>query len=113
MKHAVWRRVKSYQVIINTPRDFAEYANSILLRITVIYADTPALDLQYHEECRALAIEVKGTQKVHHIKRVTEPSATQLSFHTTSKSDPFTSVTYDKSWYQQINVVIDIILTLY
>ena len=65
VKHAVYFHVLTKQVIIKLPRSFADYAKSILSRITVQYIDKDSMVLDYQDGCREKAIYIPGTIKVH------------------------------------------------
>ena len=68
VKHAVYSCVLTNRVAIKSPKQFAEYANEILLKITVQYVENESIELGYQSECQEKAKKVKGTLKVCCIK---------------------------------------------
>ena len=86
VKHAVFRHVLSNRFVIKLPKHFAEYADSILPKIQVLFLANEDLELSFHEECREKAIYVHGTLKVHFIERVINDKKCHLKFYETSKS---------------------------
>ena len=86
VKHAVFRHVLSNKVVIKSPRQFAEYADSILPNISVISVDDDILQLDYYEECRGKAVYVYGTLRVHFVECIMKDMKCQLKFHMTSSS---------------------------
>ena len=85
-KHAVYSHVLTKQVVIKSSREFADYANSILPRITVHYIDNDSMVLDHHDECRVKAIYIPGTLKVRYVERTVSKSSCKLSFFTTYQS---------------------------
>ena len=69
VKHAVYSHVLTNHVIVKSPREFAEYANSILLHITVQFVDNDSAILGHHSGCREKATYIPGTLKVHYGER--------------------------------------------
>ena len=67
VKHSVFCRVKSHQVVIQSPVHFAKYANSILPGINVIFVANHDMKLGFHDECRVKAVYIPGTLKIHFI----------------------------------------------
>ena len=82
IKHAVFRKILSNQVVINTPKEFATYADSLLKSINVVYVGDLASGME--EECRRKARPVPGTLKVHHIVRSFKDNSCILTFRDTS-----------------------------
>ena len=82
IKHAVFRKILSNQVVINTPKEFATYADSLLKSINVVYVGELASGME--EECRRKARPVPGTLKVHHIVRSFNDNSCILTFRDTS-----------------------------
>ena len=68
VKHAVYSHVLTNRVVIKCPKQFAEYANEILPKITVQYVENESMELGYQSECQEKAKKVKGTLKVHCVK---------------------------------------------
>ena len=93
VKHAVFRKVLAKQIIINSPKEFAEYADSLLSGINVIYVD--ALDIGFKDKCRSQAQAVPGTLKVHMVKRKVTGNSVELAFfHTSNDATPFCRKNY-------------------
>ena len=67
IKHAVFRHLQSGRVVINSPRQFEEYADKLLENVSVNYLPTESLELQYHDECRQKSVYVRGTLKVRYV----------------------------------------------
>ena len=86
VKHAVFRHVLSNKVVTTSPQQFAEYADSILPNISVIFVDDDILQLDYYKECREKAVCVYGTLKVHFVECVMKYMNCQLKFYMTSSS---------------------------
>ena len=63
LRHAVFRHVLSNKVVIKSPRQFAEYADSILPNISGIFVDDGILQLDYYEECRENFLNFKNLKK--------------------------------------------------
>ena len=82
IKHAVFRKILSNQVVINTPKEFATYADSLLKSINVVYVGNLASGME--DECRRKAKPVPGTLKVHHIVRSLKDDSCILTFRDTS-----------------------------
>lgn len=98
VKHAVYRHVLSGRVVIKTPQQFAEYADSILEKVSVVYLEQSDLELQHHNECREQAIYIKGTLKVHFVDRVVTPDSILLKFFSTSTSSiPINEVKFNNN----------------
>ena len=70
VKHAVFRHVLSNKVVIKPPQQFAEYEDSILPNISVIFVDDDILQLDYYGEWREEAVYVYGTLKVHFVEYI-------------------------------------------
>ena len=88
VKHAVFRKVLAKQVLINSPKQFAEYADSIIKGISVIYISD--IDISFKDNCRSQAQPVSGTLKVHMVKRKVTANSVELSFyHTSNDTTPF------------------------
>ena len=79
-KHSVFCRVKSHQVVIQSPVHFAEYANSTLPWINVIFVANHDMKLGFHDECRVKAVYIPGTLKIHFVDRVIKDSLCTLQF---------------------------------
>ena len=96
VKHAVYRHVLSKKVVIRSPQHFAEYADSILPKISVIFVDNENLQLSFHEECRANAVYIYGALKVHFVDRIISEMKCDLKFYMTSlSSHPINEIEYD------------------
>ena len=63
----VFRHLQSGRVVINSPRQFEEYADKLLENVSVNYLPTESLELQYHDECRQKSVYVRGTLKVRYV----------------------------------------------
>ena len=84
----------SKKVVIRSPQHFAEYADSILPKISVIFVDNENLQLSFHEECRANAVYIYGALKVH--DRIISEMKCDLKFYMTSlSSHPINEIEYD------------------
>ena len=59
VKHAVYSHVLTKRVVIKSPKQFAEYANKILPKITDQYVDNESMELGYQSECQEKAKKVK------------------------------------------------------
>ena len=95
VKNTVFRHVKANRVVVNDPKAFAEYADSVLPKISVIYV--PDLNCSFAEEVTENALEVPGTLKVHQVKRVSSENKWILEFYYTSTSQtPFHQFSYVK-----------------
>ena len=81
VKHSVFRRVKSHQVVIQSPVHFAKYANSILPGINVIFIANHDMNLGFLDECRVKAVYILGTLQIHFIDRVIKDSLCMLKFY--------------------------------
>ena len=77
-------QVLSKHVVIQSPKHFAKYANTILQNINVIFVDE--LELGFHEECRANKKYIHGTLKIHFVHRVIEGNKCTLNVYQTSTS---------------------------
>ena len=86
VKRTVFKKVLSNHVGIQGPEHFANYANSILNKIDVIFVEK--VDYSLHEECRLNAKEVAGTLKVHYVLRekLLTPGHFKLKFFNTTAS---------------------------
>ena len=73
--------------MIKSPREFAEYANNILPRITVQFADNNSMVLGHHNKYREKATYIPGTLKVHYVERTISKSTCKLCFFVTTKSE--------------------------
>ena len=82
IKNTVFRKVQAKDVVIQGPKHFAEFADSILPSISVIYIKDSKSS--YEEECRKNAIKIPGTLKVHKIVREVIPFGFKLTFFDTS-----------------------------
>ena len=51
LKHVVYSHVVTNTVVIKSPKQFAEYANEILPKITVQYVENESMELGYQSEC--------------------------------------------------------------
>ena len=67
VKHALYLCVVTNYVVIKSPREFAEYANSILPRITVHFVDKNSMVLDHHNKCREKVTNILDTLKVHYV----------------------------------------------
>ena len=74
VKHAVYSRVLANHVVIKSPREFAEYANSILPHITVKFVDNDSMVLGHHNEWREKTNYIPDTLKVHYVERTISKS---------------------------------------
>ena len=72
VKNSVFRHVLSKKVVIKSSKHFAEYANSILPNISVIFVDNnDDCKLNFHEECtEKAAYYIYGTLQVHFAERL-------------------------------------------
>ena len=68
VKHDVYCYMLTNRVVIKSPKQFVEYANEILPKITVQYVENESMELGYKSECREKAKKDKGTLKVHCVK---------------------------------------------
>ena len=87
VKHAVYFHVLTNHVVIKSPREFAELANSILPCTTVQFVDNNSMVLGHHHKCREKATYIPGTLKVHYIERTVSKSICKLHFFVTTKSE--------------------------
>ena len=71
--------------MVNSPQQFAEYADKLLENVSVIYIPTESLELQYHDECRQKSV-VRGTLKVHYVNWFVSPDSVVIKFHETTIS---------------------------
>ena len=78
-KHSVFRHVLSKKVVIKSPKHFAEYADSILLNISIIFADDGDLRLNFYEERREKAAYIYGTLQAHFADRLTSDMRCKLN----------------------------------
>ena len=69
-------------MVIQSPKHFVDYANTILQNINVIFVDE--LELRFHEECRANSKYIHGTLKIHFVHRYIEDNKCTLNFYQTS-----------------------------
>ena len=67
IKNTVFRQVLAKQIVIQSPRHFAEYANSILKGVDVDYIENAVSE--YEAICRKQSKPVNGTMQVHWVKR--------------------------------------------
>ena len=51
VKHALYSHVPTNRVVIKSPKQFAEYVNEILPKITVQYVENEFMELGYQSEC--------------------------------------------------------------
>ena len=51
MKHVVYSHLVTNTVVIKSSKQFAEYANEILPKITVQYVENESMELGYQSEC--------------------------------------------------------------
>ena len=92
----MYRRVQSWHVVIGSAQEFAEYANSVIDNITILYV--PPEDMSSHL-CDDPP-KVAGTLQVRHIERVADERGMSLYFYTISpqsgdKIPPFRHVLYN------------------
>ena len=79
VKNTVYRRVLANQIVINSPKQFATYADSLLPSINVVYIDDLNISADFDDEEPVPAIP--GTLRVHCVKRdVISASHTNLLF---------------------------------
>ena len=74
VKHAVYSYVLTNRIVIKSPEQFIKYANEIFPKTTVQYVENESIELGYLSECQEKAKKVKGTLKVHCIKRFMQNS---------------------------------------
>ena len=86
VKHAVFRHVQSGRAVINSPQQFAEYADKLLENVSVVYIPTESLELQYHDECRPKSIYVRGTLKVRYVDWFVSTDSVVIKFYETTIS---------------------------
>ena len=67
VKHSVFDRAKSHQVVIQSPVHLAKYTNSILPGINVIFVANCDMKLGFHDECRVKTVYIPGTLKIHFV----------------------------------------------
>ena len=95
VKDAAYSHVLTNKVVIKSPKQFAEYANEVLPKITVQYVENESMELGYQSECQEKAKKVKETLTVHCVKPFMQNSSCQLKFFMTSKShNPLAEVQY-------------------
>ena len=88
VKNAVFRKVLAKQIIINSPREFENLADSIIPGISVIYLSD--IDTSFKNRCRSKAQAAPGTLKVHKVTRNVLETSIELSFYHNSNDDtPF------------------------
>ena len=80
VKYAAYSHVLTNRVIMKSPREFAEFANSILPCITVQFVDNDSMVLGHHNECREKATYIPGTLEVHYIVITFSKSTCKLRF---------------------------------
>ena len=85
IKNTVFRKVLSKEVVMYGPKHFAEFANSILPSITVLFIQNAKST--YEEECRENAIAIPGTLKVHKVMRQAATSGYKLIFKDNSSTN--------------------------
>ena len=91
----LFTHVLTNRVVIRSPKQFAEFANEILPKITVQYVENESMEPGYQSECWEKAKKVKWTLKVHCVTRFMQNSSRQLKFFMTSKShNPLAEVQY-------------------
>ena len=66
MKNTVHRHVKAGKTVLSNPKQFAEYANSIITYIDILYVGDDDLLYDINEEN---VKAVPGTLKVRHVER--------------------------------------------
>ena len=76
----------SYKVVIKSPQQFAEYTDSIVPKISIIFVDDDILQFDYYEECKEKAVYVYSTLKVHFVEHIMKDMKCQLKFYMTSSS---------------------------
>ena len=81
IRHAVFRHLQSGRVVINSPRQFEEYADKLLENVSVSYLPTESLELQYHGECRQKSVYVRGTLKVRYVDRFVTTDTVVMKFY--------------------------------
>ena len=83
VKNTVYCHVKAWKTVLGNPKQFAEYANSIITNIDILYVRDD--DLLYDinkENVKA----VPGTLKVRHIERKITGNIAELLFYTLSNT---------------------------
>ena len=98
MKHAVFRHVLSKQLVIKSPKHFAEYADSILPNIRFIFVDDNDVQLNFHEGCREKAVYIYGTLQIHFVERLMSDMKYKLKFYMTSLSNRILNEEDSSSW---------------
>ena len=86
VKHAVFCHIQSGHLLINSPQQFAEYADKLLENVSVIYIPTESLELQYHDKCRQKSVYVCGTLKVHYVDQFFFTDSAVMKFYETTIS---------------------------
>ena len=89
--------------MIKSPKQFAEYADSIIENIQVLYFLTNKLALQDHTECRDNSAYVYGTLKVHAVDCFVLEDKMVLKFYMTSISSDTINVKYFNNINKTIN----------
>ena len=82
VKHAVYSHVLTNRVVIKSPKEFTEHANSILPCLTVQFEDNNSMVLGHHSKCREKVTYIPGTLKVHYAERTISKSTCKLHFVT-------------------------------
>ena len=110
VKHSVFRRVLSKQIVIESPKHFAEYANSILPKKEVVFVDEDQMELGYESECREKAVYIPGTPKVHCVRRtIIEKEKCELRFYqTTTSAEVLKTQEYETGSHRHVHRVLEV-----
>ncbi|XP_022107154.1 uncharacterized protein LOC110988171 [Acanthaster planci] len=85
VKSVVYRKVMSKQVVIQNPKHFAEYANSVLKGIDVLFVGAEEMSVDESEED---SVVIPGTLKVRYVERIIQKGSVLLKFSTESPFGP-------------------------
>ena len=83
MKNTVYRHVKAGKTVLSNPKQFAEYANSIITNIDILYVRDDDLLYDINEEN---VKTVPQTLKVRHVERKITGNIAELLFYTLSNT---------------------------
>ena len=85
VKSVVYRKVMSKQVVIQSPKHFAEYANDVLKGIDVLFVGAEEMSVDESEED---SVVIPGTLKVRYVERIIQKGSVLLKFSTESPISP-------------------------
>ena len=83
MKNTVYRHVKAGKTVLSNPKQFAEYANSIITNIDIVYVGDDDLLYDINEKN---VKAVPGSLKVRHVERKITGNIAELLFYTLSNT---------------------------